>query len=75
MFQWFGHIERIDEGRMSSKGKVATVEGNHGGGRPRFDWLDGVKKDLAVRKVRLQETTQLARERSVWRVLVKAGLY
>ena len=34
--------------------------------------LDGVERDLAFRELGLQEATQLASERSVWRELVMA---
>ena len=52
--------------------KKVKVEGRLGRGRLRFGWLDGVKRVLAIREVGLQEATQLARERSVWRELVRA---
>ena len=75
LFWWFGHVERLDEGRWPRKVKAAKVEGQQGRGRPRFGWLDGVKRALAVMEVGLQETTQLVRERSVWRELVLVWLY
>ena len=53
------------EVRWSRKDKAAKVEGRQGRGRPRFEWLDGVKRALAIREIGLQEATQLARERSV----------
>ena len=62
----------MDEGRWPRNVKAAKVEGRLGRGRPRFGWLDGVKKTLAIREVGLQEATRLARERSVWRELVRA---
>ena len=62
----------MDEGRWPRKVKAAKVEGRQGRGRPKFGWLDGVKRALAIREVGLQEVTQLARERSVWRELVRA---
>ena len=43
-----------------------------GRGRPRFGWLDRMKRALATREVGLKEVTQLARELSVWRELVRA---
>ena len=72
VLRWFGHVERMDEGRWPRKVKAAKVEGRQGRGTPRFNLLDGVKKTLALSEVGLQEATQLARERSVWRELVRA---
>ena len=57
------------KGWMRGSGQV---EGQQGRGRPRFGLLDGGKTALAVREVCLQEATQLAGERSVWRELVTA---
>ena len=71
VLQRFGHVERMDEGRWPRKVKAAKMEGRLGRGRPMFGWLDGVKRALALREVGLQEATQLARERSVWRALVR----
>ena len=67
VLRWFGHVERMDEGRWPRKVKAANVEGRHERGRPRFSWLDGMKRVLAVREVSLQEATQFKKERSVWR--------
>ena len=47
------------------------MEGRQGTGRPRFGWLDGVKRVFAIRELGLQEATQLAREMGVWRELVR----
>ena len=62
----------MDEGRWPRKVKAAKVNGRLGRERARFGWLDGVKRALAIREVGLQEATQVARERSVWRELVRA---
>ena len=69
--RWFGHVEMMDEGRWPRKVKAANVEIRQGRGRPRFGWLDGVKKTLAIREVILKEATQLTGERSVWGELVR----
>ena len=42
------------------------MEGQQKTGRPRFIWLDGVKRALAAREVDFLDSTLLARERSVW---------
>ena len=36
VLRWFGHVERMDEGRWLRKVKAAKVEGRLGRGRPRF---------------------------------------
>ena len=70
VLRWSGHVEGMDGGRWPRKVKAAKVEGRQGRGRPRFGWLDGQKRALAVTEVGLLEVTQLARERNVWRELV-----
>ena len=72
VLRWFGHVDRMDEGCWPRKVRAARVEGRQGRRRPRFGWLDGGKRALAVREVGLQEAMQLAREKSVWRELVRA---
>ena len=62
----------MDEGRWPRKIKAAKVEARLWRGRPRFGWLDGVKRALAITEVGLQEDAQLARERSACRELVIA---
>ena len=75
VLRWFGHVERMGEGRWPRKVKAAKVEGRLGRGRPRFGWLDGMNRALAVKEVGLQEAIQHARERTVWRELVRERLY
>ena len=58
VLRWFGHVERMDEGRWPRKVKAAKVEGRQGRGRSRFGWLDGVKRALAIREVGSQEAMQ-----------------
>ena len=46
-------MKRMVKGRWPRKVKAAKVEGRKGRGRPRFGWLDGVKRALAIREVGL----------------------
>ena len=71
-FAMVWHEEWMDDRSWPRKEKAATVKGQQGRGRPRFGWLDEVKRASAVRAGGLQEATQLAGERSVWRELVRA---
>ena len=53
-------MKKMDEGRCERKVRVVTVEGDQGRRRPRFGWLDWVKRALAVKEEGLQVATQLA---------------
>ena len=53
VLRWFGLVERMDEGRWPRKVKAPKVEDRQ------------ERKVLAIRKVGLQEATQLSRETSV----------
>ena len=39
---WFGHVERMDEYRMTRRVLMAEVSGGRVRGRPRLGWMDGV---------------------------------
>ena len=41
--RWFGHVERIDENRITRSVLMAEVSGMRVRGRPRLGWIDGVK--------------------------------
>ena len=42
----FGHVERMDEYRLARRVFIAEVSGGRLRGRPRLDWMDGVKVAL-----------------------------
>ena len=46
---WFGHMERMNEHRTARRVLVANVSGWRVRGRPRLDWMDGVKVNLGNR--------------------------
>ena len=47
MLKWFGHIERMEEGRLVKRVNRANVESNTGRGRPQRRWRDK-RKDLLL---------------------------
>ena len=49
VLRWFGHVERIDEYRMSRRVLMAEVSRGRVRGRPRLGWMDGVKLALGNR--------------------------
>ena len=69
--RWFGHVEKMDESRWQRNIKAALVECHQGRGGLRFFRLGEMKRTLDVREEGLQEATQFARERTVWRELIR----
>ena len=51
VLRWFGHVERMDNERLLKKVMNAKVDGRSARGRPRFGWMDEVKRALNDRRV------------------------
>ena len=54
VLRWFGYVERMDEYRMARRVLMAEVSGGRVRGRPRLDWMDGVKVALGYLAIFLQ---------------------
>jgi hypothetical protein len=48
---WLGHVEWMDEERMSKKLLHGKMEGRRRRGRPRKGWLQDLEEDLRVMQV------------------------
>jgi len=59
--RWFGHMVRMDEGRLVKKVLKSEASGRRPRGRPKFGWMDGVKQALERRDVNVE----VAREREL----------
>ena len=48
----------------------AKVDGRSARGRPRFEWMDGVKRALNDRRMDIREASERTRNRNEWRMIV-----
>ena len=72
VLRWFGHMERMEDERMTKRVMVAEVRGVRARGRPRLGWKDGVRRALDVRGMALAQGEMVARNRTEWREVVNA---
>ena len=70
--RWFGHVERMDEGRMVKRITRSDARGGRPRGRPKMGWMEGVKRSLEERGVSVEQGRVRARDRKEWRKFVNA---
>ena len=70
VLRWFSHVERMDNEPLLKKVMNAKVDGRSARGRPRFGWIDGVKRALNDRRMDMREASERARNRNEWRMIV-----
>ena len=70
VLKWFGHVERMDEYRMARRVLFAEVSGGRVRGRPRLDFIDGVKVALGNRGMTVDSERQCTEDRKQWRAVV-----
>ena len=70
VLRWFGHVERMDNDQLLKKVMNAKVDGRSARGRPRFGWMDGVKRALNDRWMDMREASECARNRNEWGTVV-----
>ena len=66
VLRWFGHVERMDNERLLKKVMNANVDRRSARGRPRFGWMDGVKRALNDRRMDMREANERATNRNEW---------
>ena len=64
VLRWFGHLERMDNERLLKKVMNVKVNGRNARGRPRFGWMDGVKRALNDGRMDVREANECARNRN-----------
>ena len=70
VLRWFGHVKRMDNERLLKRVMNAKVDGRSARGRPRFGWMDGVKRALDDRRMDVREASERARNRNEWQTIV-----
>ena len=70
VLRWFGQVERMDNERLLKKVTNAKVDGRSARGRPRFGWMDGVKRALNDKRMDVNGARECARNRNELRTTV-----
>ena len=63
VLRWFGHVERMDEYRMSGKVLMAEVRGGRVRRRSRLGWMDGMKVALGNSGMTVEAARQCENDR------------
>ena len=63
VLRWFGHVQRMDEYRMTRRMWMVEVSGGWARGRQRLRWMDGVKVALGNRGMTVEAARQCANDR------------
>ena len=61
----------MDNEGLLKKVMDAKVDGRSARGRPRFGWMDGVKRALNDRRMDMRGASECATNRNEWRMIVK----
>ena len=71
--RWYGHIKRMDDGRMAKRYLEWKPQGRRAVGRPRKRWLDGGGEALERREVLLADVDEerMYEDRDAWSDVVK----
>jgi hypothetical protein len=85
MVRWFGHVERMDERRLTKEIYKADLGGKAGRGRPRQTFLDQIREVSETYKVKStrnrracmsmiksEETKGVCKDRSKWKEVISA---
>ena len=63
-------MERMDNKQLLKKVMNVKVDRRSPKGRPRFEWMDGVKKALSDRRMDVRDASERVRNRNEWRTIV-----
>ena len=66
VLRWFGHVERMDEGRIAKRVYVGECPGSRSLGMPRKRWIDTVQECLKKRGLDVRQARRMVQDRSEW---------
>ena len=67
------HVTRMENGRLPIMALYSQVYRRRDRGRPTKTWMDNILEEIKAQGMDIRETTDKARERSTWRLLVRAS--
>lgn len=73
VLRWYGHVERMDNERVTKKIYESSVSGVRGRGKPKLRWMDCVKELVERRGLTLQAAKECVKDRVRWRRWYKGG--
>ena len=71
--RWYGHVRRMEGGRLPNAALHGHVEGERSRGRQRKTWMDNIKEDLQERGTDLTKIGDIVRNREDWRGFIRAS--
>ena len=70
VLRWFDHVERMHNEQLLKKVMNVKVDGRSARRRPRFGWIDGVRRALNVKRMDVREASERARNKNEWQTIV-----
>ena len=66
VLRWFGHVERVEKGRIAKRIFVGECAGIRSVGMPRKRWIDTMKECLKKRGLDVRQARRMVQDRSEW---------
>lgn len=71
--RWFGHVTRMENGRLPAAALYGHVEGTRSRGGQTKTWMKNVMEDLKKENMDMRDAMDIIRDRALWRSLVEAS--